>query len=83
MADAINDIEVEKIRGPGDFCNVKLGSFREDQVCCILVLVLPLSGTNLFDFWKDNIFFYLHNLPYQEAFRIAVEKDQQMLMTLR
>jgi len=32
VADAIKDIEVEKIRGPGDAANVKLGSFWEDQV---------------------------------------------------
>lgn len=32
VADAIKDIEVEKIRGPGNAANVKLGSLWEDQV---------------------------------------------------
>ena len=32
VADAIKDIELEKIRGPGDTTSVKLGSFWEDQV---------------------------------------------------
>lgn len=32
VAEAIKDIEVEKIRGPGNAANVKLGSFWEDQV---------------------------------------------------
>ena len=32
VADAIKDIELEKIRGPGDSTFVKLGSFWEDQV---------------------------------------------------
>jgi len=38
VADAIKDIEVEKIRGPGDSVNVKLGSFWEDQAVVIHVL---------------------------------------------
>ncbi|KAG0605657.1 hypothetical protein M758_9G077600 [Ceratodon purpureus] len=38
VADAIKDIELEKIRGPGDSTSVKLGSFWEDQPVVIHLL---------------------------------------------
>lgn len=38
VADALKDIEVEKIRGPGDSQNVKLSSFWEDQPVVLHVL---------------------------------------------
>jgi prostamide/prostaglandin F2alpha synthase len=38
VADAIKDIELERIRGPGDAASVKLGSFWEDQPVVIHLL---------------------------------------------
>jgi hypothetical protein len=42
VAEAIKDIEVEKIRGPGDASSAKLATFWEKQVIYILDLSVTL-----------------------------------------
>jgi len=67
VADAIQDIEVEKIRGPGDSGNVKLGSFWEDQVFSILVTVLPLNGATALALGSEGILpcFFCNQLKWE------------------
>jgi hypothetical protein len=51
VADAIKDVELEKIRGPGESKTVKLGSFWEDQVfaltCNVVRRLLCARGLSI------------------------------------